>query len=111
MSDEPQRKSRKMTWTASVAAALLLYMAPWPLVELKYCRSGHWSPGMARLRIDGPMWLVWLYTPLNVLRDSNEGKNPFGLYWDYWSQWKERQRQRAIEREFEEDERKWKSRK
>ena len=84
-------RSHSLPWTLVPVLALLIYAATWPFVELHYVNSLHQSPAMPRMRIDGPLWIVWFYTPMNLLRDSNAGQNPFGRYWDWCEhQWDRR---------------------
>jgi len=86
MSDPLAPKSHTMTWTISVLAALLLYVATWPLVEIKtttvtvtaLANGNTWTTEAK------PVWVDVLYWPLQKLRRLNGGQNALADYYLWW---------------------------
>jgi len=85
MSDAPStHKYRLMTWIVSMLAAALLYVASWPVVEIK--ASPYRDLGLAGpLRVT-PHWLQNVYRPLHFLCDVRGSWNPAMSYYHWWTE-------------------------
>lgn len=70
-------------------AAIVLYIATWPLTELECTKPSYSSdlhpPGaFDRLRQRAATSIQQFYVPMHRLSAMNSGRNPFEWYWEWW---------------------------
>jgi hypothetical protein len=72
-------------WTIGILSVLVLYVATWPFVELKFGNDPpQVVPNPDGYTIDlnlGPPWINTVYGPLQRLRDLKGPANPVRGYW------------------------------
>jgi hypothetical protein len=79
-------------WVISMLIVCVLYVLTWPPIEFKCAGLTNYDPWnqeyfnrtwkLHRETLE-PSRLVYLYRPLNRLRDSNSGRNPIVWYWEW----------------------------
>jgi len=88
MSGAGAHRSHVTIWIASLGAALLLYAASWPPIELKVCGGNpefaFYSGGL-RFPPPPPAWIVTLYRPMHYMETIlwRHG-DPVGRYYSWW---------------------------
>jgi len=84
MSNDPSRKSRAMTWIASVLVVLLLYVTTWPVIYIEASPYRTLGPsGPMRMP---PPWLQTVYRPMFFLYEPGGHHNPLRSYFQWWVQ-------------------------
>ncbi len=82
-------RSSAGTWIISLLGVLVLYVATWPLIEIKSMVAHTTTPATGTsLEIVTvsytPAWTQVIYFPLDSLRDSNGRDNLLSRYWGWW---------------------------
>ncbi|OAI56109.1 hypothetical protein AYO49_04830 [Verrucomicrobiaceae bacterium SCGC AG-212-N21] len=79
-------RSHATAWTIALLLAMILYVATWPVIEIKSRLKEVGKPGTFVFPVlqAGPDWSRILYRPLNSMRATSGGKNPLAEYWRFW---------------------------
>lgn len=75
-------------WLVGILAVLMVYVASWPFVELKYgthtTSTRRTTKGsVTEHRFAPPPWADKVYHPLHVLERQNNRKNPLSYYFGW----------------------------
>ncbi|OAI56108.1 hypothetical protein AYO49_04825 [Verrucomicrobiaceae bacterium SCGC AG-212-N21] len=67
---------------------MILYVATWPVIEIKSRLKEVGKPGVFTLPIlqKPPQWVKATYTPLHALRTSFGKDNVLAQYWGWWNE-------------------------
>jgi hypothetical protein len=90
---DSSRKPRAFPWACvplSLLAMVVLYVATWPIVELKLTdyKVVSLSKGITIHRAPPPTWVTAMYRPLHHLCDPGRlGKRKSSLLLNYWNWW------------------------